>query len=44
VLLIRRQRQRLANLVSITPDLERGAIVVLDDERIRVRTLPIERQ
>jgi predicted nuclease of predicted toxin-antitoxin system len=31
----------LANLGEITPSLERGAVVVLEPRRIRVRTLPI---
>jgi predicted nuclease of predicted toxin-antitoxin system len=31
----------LANLGEITPSLERGAVVVFEPRRIRVRTLPI---
>ncbi len=31
----------LANLGEITPSIERGAVVVLEPRRIRVRTLPI---
>jgi predicted nuclease of predicted toxin-antitoxin system len=32
----------LANLDGVTPDLDTGAIVVLEDERIRIRRLPLE--
>jgi predicted nuclease of predicted toxin-antitoxin system len=51
VLLIRRQGQRrareiaaliLANLDDVTEDLQRGAVVVLDADRIRVRALPFQ--
>lgn len=31
----------LANLAAVTDDLDNGAIVVLEDERVRVRRLPI---
>lgn len=31
----------LANLESVADDLDRGAIVVVEDERIRIRRLPI---
>jgi predicted nuclease of predicted toxin-antitoxin system len=50
VLLIRRQGQRrarqlaaliLANLDEVAEDLNAGAVVVLDADRIRVRRLPI---
>jgi predicted nuclease of predicted toxin-antitoxin system len=50
LLLLRRQDHRRAaevaellalNLPAVAPDLESGAIVVLDDERIRVRRLPL---
>jgi predicted nuclease of predicted toxin-antitoxin system len=50
VLLLRRQDLRRAsqvaelimlNLLVIAEDLEAGAIVVLDDDRIRVRRLPL---
>lgn len=50
VLLIRRQGQRrarqlaaliLANLGDVAGDLNAGAVVVLDADRIRVRRLPI---
>lgn len=50
VLLLRRQQQRrahqitaliLANLDDIAEDLLSGAVVVLDDERIRIRSLPL---
>lgn len=47
VILIRRQQGRsaaaiAANLPAIADDLASGAIVVLDEERIRIRTLPIQ--
>lgn len=50
VLLLRRQDHRRAaqvaellmlNFESVADDLEAGAIVVLDDDRIRVRRLPL---
>lgn len=50
VVLLRRQTGRraeevaallLANLVVLAEDLEAGAIVVFDEDRIRVRNLPI---
>lgn len=50
VLLLRRQDHRraaevaellLLNLPAVTEELEAGAIVVLDDDRIRVRRLPL---
>lgn len=50
VLLLRRQDHRraaqvaellLLNLPMVAADLEAGAVVVLDDERIRVRRLPL---
>jgi predicted nuclease of predicted toxin-antitoxin system len=50
IVLLRRQGQRradeiasliLANLDAITSDLESGAVVVFDDERIRIRRLPL---
>jgi predicted nuclease of predicted toxin-antitoxin system len=50
VVLLRRQGQRraheiaaliLANLDVVADDLRSGAVVVLDDERIRIRSLPI---
>jgi len=50
VLLLRRQDHRRAaevaallalNLPAVAEDLESGAIVVLDDERIRIRRLPM---
>lgn len=50
VVLLRRQQQRrareiaaliLVNLEHIAADLESGAVVVLDDERIRIRSLPL---
>lgn len=50
VLLLRRQGHRRAaevaellalNLPAVAADLESGAIVVVDDERIRVRGLPL---
>jgi predicted nuclease of predicted toxin-antitoxin system len=31
----------IANLGEITPSIERGAVVVLEPQRIRVRSLPI---
>jgi len=31
----------IANLASITPSIERGAVVVLEPQRIRVRSLPM---
>lgn len=31
----------LANLSEIAPSIERGAVVVLEPQRIRIRTLPI---
>ena len=51
VILIRRQQARsataiaaliTANFPAIADDLASGAIVVLDEERIRIRTLPIQ--
>lgn len=51
VILIRRQQGRnaaaiaaliTANLPAIADDLATGAIVVLDDDRIRIRNLPIQ--
>lgn len=50
VLLLRRQSQRRArelvalidaNLPAFAEDLEAGAVVVLDDHRVRVRALPL---
>ena len=50
VILFRQQRNRraefqarvlLENLDAIAPDLQRGAVVVFDDTRIRVRRLPL---
>jgi predicted nuclease of predicted toxin-antitoxin system len=50
VVLFRRQGQRrarevsallLMNLATVAADLETGAVVVFDDDRIRVRALPI---
>lgn len=50
-ILLRRQDRRrarqiallvLANLDAVAEDLEAGAVVVLDDARIRVRRLPIK--
>ena len=50
VLLLRRQDHRraaqvaellLLNLPTVADDLDAGAIVVLDDDRIRVRRLPL---
>jgi predicted nuclease of predicted toxin-antitoxin system len=50
ILLLRRQEQRradevaaliLANLDDVADDLWSGAVVVLDDERIRIRSLPL---
>ncbi len=49
IVLLRRQEQRrareiaaliLANLDEVADDLQSGAVVVLDDERIRIRSLP----
>jgi predicted nuclease of predicted toxin-antitoxin system len=49
VLLLRRQQQRraheiasliLANLGEVAQDLQSGAVVVLDDDRVRIRSLP----
>ena len=49
VILLRRQDGRrasevagliLANLDAVAQDLDEGAVVVLDDERVRVRSLP----
>jgi hypothetical protein len=34
----------LANLPAITSDLESGAVVIIEPSRIRVRTLPIQRE
>ncbi|MEZ5271873.1 MAG: DUF5615 family PIN-like protein [Ilumatobacteraceae bacterium] len=51
ILLLRRQPGRraheiaaliLANLGVVSMDLETGAVVVLDDERIRIRSLPLQ--
>jgi predicted nuclease of predicted toxin-antitoxin system len=48
--LLRRQAQRraheiaaliLANLDAVAEDLQSGAVVVLDEERIRIRRLPL---
>lgn len=50
VLLMRRQAGRraheiaaliLANLEAVAEDLQSGAVVVFDDDRIRIRSLPI---
>ncbi len=50
VILFRQQRRRraelqagvlLENLGAIEPDLERGAVVIFEDTRIRVRHLPL---
>lgn len=50
ILLLRRQEQRradeiaaliLANLDDVADDLRSGAVVVFDDERIRIRGLPL---
>jgi predicted nuclease of predicted toxin-antitoxin system len=35
---------RLANLPAITHDLENGAVVIIEPSRVRVRSLPIQRQ
>lgn len=52
ILLLRRQQNRrsreiadliLANLDAVADDLSTGAVVVLDDDRVRIRALPIER-
>ena len=49
ILLLRRQQQRraheiasliLANLDQVAQDLKSGAVVVLDDDRVRIRSLP----
>jgi predicted nuclease of predicted toxin-antitoxin system len=49
ILLLRRQQQRraheiasliLANLDQVAQDLQSGAVVVLDDDRVRIRSLP----
>lgn len=51
VILLRRQEGRraseiasliLANLQAVADDLASGAIVVLDDERVRIRSLPLQ--
>jgi predicted nuclease of predicted toxin-antitoxin system len=51
VVFLRRQQRRratqiaaviTANLDTIADDLHNGAIVVIDDERIRIRSLPIQ--
>ena len=51
LIFLRRQRERraaevaalvVANLGSVAEELQSGAIVVIDDQRIRVRVLPIE--
>jgi len=51
VILLRRQEGRraseiasliLANLQAVADDLASGAIVVLDDDRVRVRSLPLQ--
>ncbi|HEU5150587.1 MAG TPA: DUF5615 family PIN-like protein [Iamia sp.] len=53
LLLLRRQGPRratdiaalvLLNLDVVTDDLDRGAVVVFDGDRIRIRRLPIDRQ
>ena len=50
IVLLRRQAQRraheiaaliLANLDAVAEDLQSGAVVVLDEERIRIRRLPL---
>ncbi|MEX2627870.1 MAG: DUF5615 family PIN-like protein [Ilumatobacteraceae bacterium] len=50
ILLLRRQQQRraleiaaliLANLDDVAEDLRAGAIVVIDDDRVRIRRLPL---
>lgn len=49
IVLLRRQQQRraheiaaliLANLDGVADDLRAGAIVVIDDDRVRIRSLP----
>lgn len=49
IVLLRRQQQRraheiaaliLANLDDVADDLRAGAIVVIDDDRVRIRSLP----
>ena len=49
IVLLRRQQQRraheiaaliLANLDDVAEDLRAGAIVVIDDDRVRIRSLP----
>lgn len=51
VILLRRQEGRraseiasliLANLQAVADDLASGAIVVLDDDRVRIRSLPLQ--
>ena len=51
MILLRRQQGRraseiasliLANLQAVADDLASGAIVVLDDDRVRVRSLPLQ--
>jgi len=51
ILLLRRQEQRraheiaaliLVNLDDVVADLQSGAVVVIDDERIRIRSLPLQ--
>lgn len=53
ILLFRRTGQRrpdqqlallFANLQAITESLETGSIVILEDRRIRIRSLPLERE
>lgn len=50
IVLLRRQEQRrareiaaliLVNLEDVAVDLQSGAVVVFDDERIRIRSLPL---